>query len=132
MISTVQIVATWVSNLFSKFQLNRTIDEVITAHWWNLGSEMRFFSLFLLFSLFFFPIPFFFFQCNWLGPQAYGAHSFTYEETQQISFSRLCEELYQACLLSTKLYFLCRYWCCHHIWSILINMDFLKTKQFHI
>ena len=28
MISTVQIVATWVLNLFSKFQLDQTIDEV--------------------------------------------------------------------------------------------------------
>ena len=75
LISTVQIVATWVSNLFSKFQLNRTIDEVITAHWWNLGSEMRFFSLFLLFSLFFFPIPFFFFNATDLVPKHMGPSS---------------------------------------------------------
>ena len=83
MISTVQIVATRVSNISSKFLLDRTTDEARSACWWNLGRCIFFLSL--LFSLFFFFLiySFFFLKCNLLGPQAYGAHSITYEGAQQ-------------------------------------------------
>ena len=52
-ISTIQIVATWVSNLSSKFQLNQTKDEVRSTLWWNLDSEMYFSFLSFLLSVFF-------------------------------------------------------------------------------
>ena len=81
LISTVQIVVNWVSNLSSKFQLDRTTDEVESTPWWNLGSEMCFSFRYSLLSVFpFFPIFFcfclfvffYFFIVTDLGPKNMG------------------------------------------------------------
>ena len=75
-ISTIQIVAIWVLNLFSKFQLDQTIDEVGSACWWNLGKCVVFFLSLLFYLFFFFPIYFIFCFCflnvTDLGPKHMG------------------------------------------------------------
>ena len=54
LIFTVQIVATRVSNLSSKFQLDLTTNEARSIIWWNLGNEMCFSFFFSLLSVFLF------------------------------------------------------------------------------
>ena len=91
LIFTVQIVATRVSNLSSKFQLDQTTDEAGSTLWWNLGSEMCFsFLSSLLFFFFLFQslsiyYYYYYYYCNWLGPQEYEAPFLTYEGAQQFS-----------------------------------------------
>ena len=60
MISTVQIVATRVLNLSSKFQLDQTTNEAGSTLWWNRGNEMCFSFPSYIFSVFPFPYPFLF------------------------------------------------------------------------
>ena len=77
MISTIYIVATWISNISSKFQLDLTTDEARSVIWWNLGNEMCFSFLFSLISIFLFsPISFCFCLCFFivtdLGPKNMG------------------------------------------------------------
>ena len=70
LISVVQIVATQVSNLFSKFKLDHTINEVGSTCWWNLGKCV--FSLSSILSCFFLFFSVFFFNVIDLVPKYMG------------------------------------------------------------